>query len=269
MPQIMTKELASKRASEIRDLYSTNTEQFSAIISGNRGVGKTRILGTLPKPLLIDSFDPNGTIVLKQIYADEIKSGAIIIRNFWNESSRNPKAAEDWEKEFDSDFDSGFFDYFSSYAIDSMTTWVDAITNRVAKIQGRTKSQLAINDYPIIYNYVKDTIKRIQTKKLNFVLTTHLEFNQDELSGEITADILSFKGLRGAVPILFSEKYIMQTKPDPKTGGVKYILLTQSAGRYQASTQLGANSKLLPEEIPDLKQILKKVNYPYSDKELL
>ncbi|KKM34725.1 hypothetical protein LCGC14_1565130, partial [marine sediment metagenome] len=77
---------------EIRTMYLKKREgrNFSAIIMGLYGSGKTTLIGTAPRPLLIDSFDPKGTVVLEQLYWDEIESGAILIRPWWSDDHVHP-----------------------------------------------------------------------------------------------------------------------------------------------------------------------------------
>ena len=48
--------------------YQDDPSQTKAhvLLHGDKGIGKTTILKTAPKPILIFSFDPGGTIVLKK-----------------------------------------------------------------------------------------------------------------------------------------------------------------------------------------------------------
>ena len=260
---LMTKEEALERASKIKDLYKTE-KKFSAIIMGIYGSGKTSILLTAPKPILIDSFDPNGTIGIEQDYADEIEKGNLFIRKFWDEDTNNPHCHKDWEKQFDADLDSGFLNYFGTYAIDSMTTWIDTIANRVSKDMKRNIPKLAIQDYPLIYDHVKNTIKKLSTQDCIFLMTAHLLLEQDGITGAVKAELKTYKQLKADIPLLFTEKYVTQTSNSPK--GVEYDLLTSSAGRYIASTQLGSKGKFKAREVPDIAKLIKKAGMKIPEK---
>jgi hypothetical protein len=101
-------------------------------------------------------------------------------------------------------------------------------------------------------------------QRVDFVVTGHIVNVQDGLTGEITAELDTYKGLKNQVPLLFSEKYIILARQ--KQSDTSRILLTAPFGRYIASTQLGAGGKLDREEIPNLKHILKKVGMNFEDK---
>ena len=269
----VTQEDIRARFGDFSKIYETSREfkSFSAIVMGLAGVGKTSFLATGRRPLLIDSFDPKGTVVLEQMYPEEIGK-SIIIRTFWDEDSANPSVHKRWEEVHNKDMEIGFYNYFGTYAIDSFTTWLDAVSNRVSVEQkrNRSKQKLSISDYPIIYDHAKDVVKDMSQFDCDFILTAHLERYQDEASGRMVTDIRTYKSLQTELPLLFTEKYILEKVEVPKSTtypqGVKYQLLTTAAGTYRASTQLGAGNRLAPVEDPNLKQILKKVGYPYDDK---
>ena len=250
------------------------SRRLSVLIMGLYGVGKTRFITTGRKPILIDSFDPNGTIVIEQLLGDEIKKGNILIRTFWNDSSKNPTEHERWEAIFQEDKESGFFNYFGTYAIDSFTTWLDAVANRVSYEMGRINNpknpKLAIQDYPIIYDYAKDVVKSMSAFDCDFVVTAHLDRYQEDATGQLVTDIRTYKALRTELPLLFTEKYVLETKQVPRSeknpNGIEYNLYTSAAGTFRASTQLGANGRLKPVEEPNLKKILEKVGFDSSDK---
>lgn len=265
--KLMTLEEAKARTKNLNTMYQEEgkSNNFSAIVMGIYGSGKTTLITTSPKPILIDSFDPNGTVALERDFQKEIKNGEIVIRKFWDENVKNPTQHKLWEKQFEEDKKTGYLNFFGTYAIDSMTTWIDAIANRVSKDRGRKDPKLAIQDYTIIYDHVKDTIKSISSFNCIFILTAHLVLEQDNITGAVTAELKTYKGLKADIPLLFTEKYVMLTKPDPQKG-VRYSLLTKSAGKYIASTQLGNNGRFKPEEEPDIKKLLEKAGMPVKDK---
>jgi hypothetical protein len=103
-------------------------------------------------------------------------------------------------------------------------------------------------------------------QECNFIATAHLVNQQDELTGEVIAELDTYKTLKSRVPILFTEKYVLQTKET--STGVERYLLTQPKGRYRASTQLGKDGIFDREEIPDLKLLMQKAGLDVSDKPL-
>jgi len=258
-------EKAQKRAMDIRQMYQDDNraETLSILAMGLFGTGKTRLCASGRLPLLIDSFDPKGTIVLEQVYKQEIKDGLILIRTFWSENSKRPTEYVKWEKQFEDDIRTGFLDNFGTYAIDSLSTLLDALSNRVSNIKGREDGTLAIQDYKIIYNTIKDIIKVASSQDCDFILTAHLADEVDEVTGRVMSQLSVYKGLKASIPILFTEKYVLMNKPGP--GGVEHQLLTQDYKTFRASTQVGANTFKQIEE-PDLTTLRKKAGFPTEHK---
>ena len=270
----VTNEDIKERFGNFQNVYTSahHVTNFSALIMGLYGVGKTRFLATGRKPILIDSFDPRGTVILETTHADDIKAGNIVIRTFWDEQARKPSQHEKWEEIFEQDKEMRFFDYFGTYAIDSFTTWLEAVANRVSVEQGRNRKvqKLAQQDYPIIYDYAKDVVKTMSGFTCDFIVTAHLDRYQEDATGSLVTDIRTYKGLRTELPLLFTEKYVLETQDVPKSSqhpnGIRYRLHTSAAGTFRASTQLGANGKLNAIEEPNIKNILRKVGLPTDDK---
>ena len=124
---------------KLQKMYKEDPRQssFSALVLATFGSGKSYILRTARKPVHIDSFDPGGTKCLKKW----IKSGEIIADTRWEvDDPLNPYCYKEWLKEFEYRLENGYFDHFGTYALDSSTTWSQAIMNWVllkAKIPGQ------------------------------------------------------------------------------------------------------------------------------------
>jgi len=253
-----------KKIDEIRSQYGKiSMSSFSALVMGLFGVGKTRLIGTGRRPILIDSFDPKGTKILEILYPDEINK-TIFIRPFWEERFRRPEMYKKWEKQWEEDIATDFLDNFGTYAIDSGTTFLDALSNRVSKMKGRPEGSLAIQDYPVIYGTIKDIIKITSTKNVDFIFTAHGQTVVDEETGKRAFVLDVYNRLKTQIPILFTEKYVLV---EMMSGGkLDRKLLTQSWKEYRASTQLGAKGVFAPQEEPDIRKLLDKAGLDYSDK---
>ena len=95
-------------------------KRFSALILGESGAGKTFILRTARRPIHIDSFDPGGTKCLR----DLINSGDVIADTQWEkEDPYNPKVFANWMRTIDIRLQTGYFEMFGTYSIDSASTW--------------------------------------------------------------------------------------------------------------------------------------------------
>jgi len=261
----ISREESIKRLEAIRKEYDESgvKDTFSAMIMGMYGTGKTSILATARMPLLLCSFDPRGTLVLR----DEIKEGRIIVRTYWNEDSSQPTEYMRWQKDWREDIDSGFLTLFGTYAIDSLTTFITALANYTSKRKGREKGVLAQGDYIPMYASVNDHIKITQAQGCDFIMTGHLVMEKDEIEGRSYAELGVYKGLKVQIPILFTEKYVLEVTNTSK--GSEYKLLTGRKGPYRASTQLGKKGIFELEEEPNIKHLLKKAGLPHEDKPTL
>lgn len=249
----------------INSMYKdSGSDNFSALVMGEFGSGKTRLLKTAVKPVLVFSFDPKGTVVLK----DDIEKGEVFVIPFWDERSDKPTEYKKFETLFEKYLKEGFFEKFGTVAIDSGTTFLQALSNYISMAQGRTDGKLAIQDYLVIYNTVQDIIKLISARKTNFIFTAHLQPEQSELTGEIKYEIATYKQLKTRIPILFTEKYVLMdvTRKDK----VNRYLLTAPYKEYRASTQLGKDGLFETREEPDISKLMKKAGYSTeSNKEMI
>ncbi len=249
---------------KIREQYlsqaSNNT--FNALVLGRLGTGKTSSLATLPKPLLIHSFDPGGSKSLKK-YIDDPNSG-IYVESFENEDSKKPTEYARWERRFLQLKDDGAFDYFASYAVDSATTFTAAALNEVLRAAGRAGTIPQIQDYQRMMSMMGHFVHMVNSMAVNFVMLGHLTLEKDEITGKITAVPLIVGKQKETLPTLFDEVYISVAKPTAQ--GNEYKFLTQHESYYEARSRLASNGKLDKHEPQNFKEILKKTGYPYEDK---
>ena len=239
----------------LRKMYTADISQgtFNALILGRIGVGKTTLVETARKPVLIHSFDPGGTKGMKKA----IERGDVIVdTRFEKESAKHPLAYKDWESTFESYRANDIFKGIGTYVIDSFTTWIDALKNEVAKRKGRADSVLQIQDWLVVGNQVRDVIKLATALPCDFILTGHLFLEKEEETGKIFAMFKSLPSLRIAVPMLFDEIYVLTA--EDTSNEIKRSLLTQSTGKYLARTRIGRDIFNVREE-PDISKMLKKI----------
>jgi len=252
---------------------------FNALISGKYGSGKTYLIGTAPKPIFIDCFDPGGMITLER----GIEAGDIYADTRWeDEDPMDPSVYLEWAKEFNRRGKSGFFNEIATYAIDSLTTWQKAILNHVmhkAGMAGEEPSWGSPHDqtWGPQKRHIRNNIRKILKLPCNVIMTAHLMPKYKEVgTGKnkqrilVGHDINTTGALRDELPSQFAEVYVMQTKKvqpsDSCPSGIAYNILTQSTGLYDARSRLAANGNILAAEAPDLKGILRKAGYPTEDR---
>jgi hypothetical protein len=251
----------------IREAYNSSSHKnsFNAIVYGYMGTGKTTLLGTARKPVLIHSFDPGGEKVL----VDQIKKGEVMVNNsFQREDSKKPTAYRSWEKEFDKlRHMEGFFESIGTYALDSVTTWSEALMNAILKANGRAGGIPQMQDYLVQINTLRDAIKLITSIPCDVILTGHVDSEKDEVTGRVTTGVMITGKLKEKLPLLMDEVYMTMSKESSK--GVEYSVLTRNTGLYKARTRLGRNNIFDTYEEPNIKALLKKAGVDNSDKPLL
>jgi hypothetical protein len=253
-----------------KDLMGDGTNiSFSCLLMGIYGSGKTRCSCTGRLPILIDVFDPRGTLIFHtDPYLNEKrKEGKIIIRPFWEEKSTSPTQYENWSKQWEQDCSSGFLSMFGTYILDSGTTWIECMTNYIIKKKMREKGNLEIQDYIPMYNMIMDMIRISSSQGCDFIYNAHLLTVEDPVTGKITTVMDTYSRLKSKIPKLFSEKYVICKKAS--STGPKHILLTHATGMYEASSQLGASGKIQDEEEPDLKKLMEKAGLSTTDKPII
>lgn len=250
---------------ELQKLQTTYTDDgknktFNAIVYGDIGTGKTRLLETCPGPVLVHSFDPGGTLTLRK----SIEAGHVYVdTRFEKEDAKLPSAYRLWEAEFDRLRKSDFFESIGTYAVDSATTLMDALMNEILKRAGRAGGTPQKMDWMVQMNCMRDIMKLFTTLPCNCILIAHVDNDKDEATGKMFNYPMMTGKLKRKVPLLFDEIYAAQSKATSK--GTEYSLLTQNDGLWQARTRIGRDGIFEKYEVPDIRLLLKKAGMPYED----
>lgn len=260
------KEKISDIEKRYKELMGEQTS-FSMLLMGIYGAGKTRCSCTGRLPILVDVFDPRGTVIfhtdpfLKQLLGQR----KIVLRPFWKEDSKHPSEFDRWQKVWEEDCKNGFLSMFGTYVLDSGTTWIESMTNyiRVKKARG---DNLQVQDYIPMYNLIMDVMRISSSQGCDFIYTAHLLPIQDEVTGEVKAEIDTYKRLRSKIPKMFSEKYVV--KKEKTSQGINHKLLLHSTGMYEASSQLMAAGNIPNKIDPDIKNLLRMAGLRTDDKSI-
>ena len=256
----------------VKDYYNSDPlqQRFSALVTGPSGSGKTFMLRTGRFPVHVDSFDPGGTKCLKKW----IDAGHIIADTQWeSEDPYDPKRFGEWMAAVDLRLKIGYFDHFGTYALDSASTWGDAVMNYQLEKVGKAGEAPKWNrDYTPQKTFMINYIKKLMKLKCDFIMTGHLEEKEETIGqtkgGEaIKRYFYRFMTTGKAtvtIPLQFDELYVIEGE-DSSTG-VKRKLITESQGKYYARSRLKGDGVLSHVEEPDIKKLLKKVGLDWDDK---
>jgi AAA domain len=253
---------ARVEATRLRELYKEKKETVSILLTGDSGTGKTFLAKTAPFPVLMDSFDPGGTLSVR----DEILNGNIVAYDEWeNDDPYNPKVFVEWERTLHERLRDNYFSNFACYWLDSASWWNECILASVLKKAGRAGQapKWQSDWYPnkiLLQNY----IRKLQALPCHFILTAHL-MPQKDMEGNVQYWRPNFSGqAQIMVPTMFDEIWVSQRKE--RSSGFEYTLITQSSGLYTARSRLAGTHKILTEEGANLRNILKKSEVNYEDK---
>jgi AAA domain len=248
-------------AERLRNLYMDTKETVSILLTGESGHGKTYLAKTAPFPVLMDSFDPGGTLSVR----DEIHKGNIIPTNFESEDPYDPEVFLRWERTFNERVKDNYFASFACYWLDSATWWIDCILAAILKKAGRPGQapKWQSDWYPnkiILQNY----IRKCQNLPCHFILTAHLLPQKDQ-EGNILCWRPNFSGqAQVVVPTMFDEIWLMDRKE--KSSGFDYTIRTQASGMYNARSRLAGAAHIEKVEPANLRAILKKAGVNSMDK---
>lgn len=258
---------------KIREYYRSDPLQkrFSALITGESGAGKTYLLRTCRRPIHIDSFDPGGTKCLR----NEIEKGYIIADTRWeSEDPLKPSKFAEWKREFEHRLRVGYFDHFGTYALDSASSWADAVMNHQLGESSRAgEAPRFTKDYTPQKVMMINAVKRMMNLPCDFILLGHLRMIEEirgttkdgEPLKEVKFRFLTTGQATVTIPMQFDELYVLVGKET--ASGLKRVLLTEAQGTYQARSRLKADGKLEREEEPDIKKLLRKIGLSWEDKE--
>ncbi len=250
-----------KELSELQTMYdaSVKNRTFNALIYGGMGTGKTNLLTTCRRPVLIHSFDPGGTNTIR----NEIGNGIYADTRYEVEDAEKPSAFQAWDKEYDRLKAGGVFSQIGTYAIDSATMWSASAMNVVLKKAGRAGAVPFQQDYLPAMVMIENAIKDMVSLPCDCILICHDDADKDEATGKMFVGPMFVGKLKVRVPILFDEIYMAVTKETSK--GAEYSLLTRNTGLYKARTRLG-KGKFETYEQQDIKALLQKAGWESGDK---
>ena len=265
-------------AEKLKQMYEDDprSKTFNAIVYGDLGSGKTYSLRTARRPVLVHSFDPGGTMVLR----DLIESGDVIAdTRFEVENPKAPTSFKEWDETYHDLKRKGMFNHIGTFVIDSATTWAQCAMYEVLRMQGRA-GKITIgtdnkktagycgfphqNDWLPQMAILEGAMRDFVSLPCDCILTGHDDSDKDDITGQMFVHLMITGKLQKRIPLLFGEIYHANT--EETSDGLIYRFLTRKTGLYQARTRLGKGGELDMYEEPDFKNILRKVGMSTEDK---
>lgn len=190
-------------------LSKKDSEFLRAIIYGSAGCGKTTMIGTFPKPILVFNFDDK----MKPLYGID---GIEAVNYPFDKSSECSKV---W-RQFLKDFREAKKDpKYKTLAMDSLTLMNRVLITHIMIMSGKQpEDKPTLPNYgemKDMYEYLFIEMNKIQDK--NVIMTAHIQevYGEEDVLLERSPLITGAK-IRAALPALFEELYYME-----RIGGVE------------------------------------------------
>jgi hypothetical protein len=216
-----------------RDAHERSARKI--LLLGDTGSGKTTQLLTLPGRKFAYLFDPNAILSLQghDIEYEEFLPDKL---NLSVKSLSKDKGGDkttnyvndmyvQWEKDFKEKLTGGFFDNFDVIAMDSATTFLDLIMDRMLTINGRAGAWPQQDDFGPQMQTFTNVCRQLMALNKIILMTGHLEAKKDELVGRIFRQPMMTGRLRTKIPLLFSDIFVCEVENDGR-GSIKHKIQT-------------------------------------------
>jgi hypothetical protein len=238
-----------------RDITGISPHKF--LVLGPTGSGKTTQFLTLPGKKFTYLFDPNARLSLRghDVDFEEFLPDRINLRVGSLKSKEKGGKADsttshsstmyvEWEKDFDKRMQEGFFEQYDWLGMDSCTTFLDLIMDRILTLNGRYGQWPHQDDWGPQMIAFKNTVRAWTSMGKGIFFTGHLETKQDELTKRIWEKPMMTGRLRDQIPLLFSDIFALETDQD-KDGKPLYLMNTVNNRNQQfiRTSMRGLNPK--------------------------
>jgi len=201
------------------------------MVYGPAGAGKTRFIGTCPKPFILDS--DKGLMTLRNLkipYLPLVRGQKV-----YTQVIDAIKAARKRQS---------MFKDIETFAIDSLTSLADMLMIEVMKFPGEgrtpkdpTKSKPEWDHYTAVAARLAEIVKRCADLDMNVVFTCGVKLEKDDILGKFEGKPNVVGGYRDKVSHDFDEVYYMDTEGTGKNAN--YILFTGKYRYFEAKSREG------------------------------
>lgn len=220
-------------------LDATTQTKHRILTLGDTGSGKTTQILTLPGKKFVYCFDSNSLLSLRghdvdyqEVLPDPVSAAASSLSKGKISDKRGTVSSDAYmrfEREFDLRLAEGFFDQYDWICMDSTTTLLDLIMDRILSINGRFGQWPNQDDYGPSMIAFTNICRTLTGLGKGIYLTGHLETKQDQTTMKISNRPMMTGRLVAKIPLLFSDIFYCDSELDDK-GKVNYRIQTVPSG---------------------------------------
>lgn len=216
-----------------KNAHETSAEKV--LLLGDTGGGKTTQILTWPGKKFAYLFDPNAILSLQghDIEYEEFMPDRL---NLSVKSLSKDKGGDrttnysnqlyvSWEKDFNERIQGGYFQDIDLIVMDSATTFLDLIMDRVLTINGRAGTWPQQDDYGPQMVTFQNVCRQLTALGKPVVMTGHVETQQDKLTQRIYRAPMMTGRLKVKIPLLFSDIFVCEASNDGR-GNIKHTIQT-------------------------------------------
>jgi len=238
-----------KRIDELRDIYSKSRDEeklAKILFYGSWGTYKTSYAMSMPRDILLMSFDPGGEKIFH--VQKGVDDGSIVVDNRW--ASRTMEDSKEkfkgWNDEYNKMKQQGVFEEVNTLVIDSLTTFQRFVIDATIESNNKNKKMSKympfkvpqMRDYNVQHSAIEFIVSDMLDLPCHVVIIAHSEEGQDDDTNLFYCRPLIIGAkLRERLPMLFDEIYISRQK------GNSTELLTAPKNVYKARSRLRKLSK--------------------------
>ena len=217
--------------------------KLKVLVLGDYGTGKSRFASTAPEPIFLFDFD-RGAVS----YAHR----RVYVPDYFLTETPAPQVFQLMERDLDmlikNEHPEGKFE---TVVLDSLTTMMkEAMNLAVAKKPLPPDTPPIWNvHYPLVKVYMDRILDRLRRLPTHLIVIGHVDYQRNEITGEILATPSVTGNLKTYIPAIFDEVYfadVIQTKD-----GKQYVLHTAPTGFKRARSRIRAVAPQLPDTIPN------------------
>lgn len=250
--------LLNKRV-ELAGRTTASQEKVNILLYGNYGTGKSTILSTCRLPIYICSFDPGGTR-LKALERLRDDGYAILDTSFEGDIAKSPHALKTLESTLNEMDKAKAFDSLGTLAIDSLTTFSDAVMNEILSMRNRPGGHPQIQDYGDLWTIIRNIVVKCLALPCDFVMTAHVTTAQDEVDGKIYTNLMTLGQSAQKLPTYFDELLLAEVQKG------KHVIRCKSDGKFKTSTRRFGGEEFETFEEPDIMALRQKAGLTQSHK---